>query len=343
MALSLTPRGEDWIRVTEAGLFVEPGGFYVDPARPVDRAVITHGHADHARPNHKAVLATPETLAIMRARYGDAAGGTLEPLPYRRPVTVGGVTVELVPAGHVLGSAQAVLTWRGCRVTVSGDYKRRPDPTCAPFEVVPSDVFVTEATFGLPVFHHPPAEAEIGKLLHAVALNPDRAIVLGVYALGKAQRVIALLRAAGYDRPLFLHGALQALCQLYQDHGVALGELVPATGRAKADFQGQIVLAPPSAIADRWARRLPEPMVAAASGWMRVRQRAKQRGVELPLIISDHADWDELVTTIQEVEAGEIWVTHGREEALVRQAELLGLSARALRLVGRDEEAEDAA
>lgn len=161
--------------------------------------------------------------------------------------------------------------------------------------------------------------------------------------MGKAQRVIALLRGAGYDRPIYVHGALQALCQLYEDQGVRLGPLLPATGRDKAAFEGEIVLAPPSAIADRWARRLPDPLVAAASGWMRVRQRAKQRGVELPLIISDHADWGELVTTIQDVQADEIWVTHGREEALVRQAELLGLKARALRLVGREEEGEDAA
>lgn len=343
MTRGKTPRGEDWVRVTPAGLYIEPGDFYVDPARPVDRAVITHGHADHARPNHRAVLATPETLAIMRARYSEAAGGSLQALPYRQPMTLNGVTVEAVPAGHVLGAAQIVLTWQGCRVTVSGDYKRRSDPTCKPFEVVTSDVFITEATFGLPVFHHPPAEAEIARLLHIRTLNPDRAVVLGVYALGKAQRVIALLRGAGYDRPIYVHGALQALCQLYEDQGVRLGPLLPATGRDKAAFEGEIVLAPPSAIADRWARRLPDPLVAAASGWMRVRQRAKQRGVELPLIISDHADWGELVTTIQDVQADEIWVTHGREEALVRQAELLGLKARALRLVGREEEGEDAA
>jgi len=284
------------------------------------------------------VLATPETLAIMRQRYGDAAGGSHQALAYGETATLGEVEVTLVPAGHVLGSAQAVLDWRGCRVVVSGDYKRRPDPTCAPFEPVPCDVFITEATFGLPVFRHPPADAEIAKLLHSIAVFPERAHVVGVYALGKAQRVIRLLRAAGWDRPIWIHGALRGLCDLYRELGVDLGELRPATGVKKGELVGQIVLAPPSAIADRWARRLPDPVVAAASGWMRVRQRAKQRGVELPMVISDHADWDELTATIEEVGAGEVWVTHGREEALVHWATVNGRKARALRLVGYEED-----
>jgi putative mRNA 3-end processing factor len=274
----------------------------------------------------------------MRQRYGEAAGGSLQPLEYGTPLRLGEVDLKLVPAGHVLGSAQAVLEHKDCRVVVSGDYKRREDPTCAGFEVVPCDVFVTEATFGLPVFRHPPPERELARLFHSLDLFPERAHVVGVYALGKCQRLLALLRRSGYDRPIYLHGALAGLCDLYRAHGIDLGALRPATAAAKEEMRGQIVLAPPSAIADRWARRLPDPVVAAASGWMRVRQRAKQRGVELPMVISDHADWDELCATMTDTGAGEIWVTHGREEALVHQAGKLGLEARALALVGFEED-----
>ncbi len=334
------PHPERWIRVTPQGLHVVPGDFHVDPVRPVERAVITHGHADHARPGHDKVLATPETLAIMAARYGDNAGAGRQALAYGERVTIGEVTVWLAPAGHVLGSAQAVLEWRGSRVVVSGDYKRRRDPTCPPFEPVPCDVFVTEATFGLPVFRHPDDAGEVAKLLHSLEVFPERSHVVGVYALGKAQRLIRLLREAGWERPIYVHGALQALCDLYEDLGVALGPLEPATAKAKAEMAGALVLAPPSAIADRWARRLSDPVTAMASGWMRVRQRAKQRGVELPLIISDHADWDELNRTLDEVGAPEVWVTHGNEEALVHHATERGFRARALSVVGLGEEDE---
>jgi putative mRNA 3-end processing factor len=246
--------------------------------------------------------------------------------------------VTLRPAGHVLGSAQAVIEYRGSRVVVSGDYKRRRDPTCAPFEPVPCDLFITEATFGLPVFRHPPDRHEIDKLLHSLRLYPERCQLVGVYGLGKCQRVIALLREAGYDAPLYLHGALAGLCELYERLGVRLGPLRPATGAARSALAGQIVLAPPSASTDRWSRRLPEPVAAMASGWMRVKQRAKASGVELPLVISDHADWDELTQTLVAVGAPEIWVTHGREEALVHYANGLGFNARALALIGYEDE-----
>ena len=332
------PHPESWFRVTPSGLYCEPGDFFVDPTRPVDRAVITHGHGDHARPGNRHVLATPETIAIMQARYGDDAGGSLQQASYRETMTINGVGVTLVPAGHVLGSAQAVLEHQGSRVVVSGDYKRRRDPTCAPFEPQHCDVFVTEATFGLPVFRHPPDRHEIERLLHSLRLFPERCQLVGVYALGKCQRVIALLREAGYDEPIYIHGALVELCALYERFGVALGPLLPATGAAKADLAGKIVLAPPGAIADRWSRRLPDPVSAMASGWMRVKQRAKARGIELPLVISDHADWDELTQTLVDTGAPEIWVTHGNEEALVHYATGIGLKARALALVGYEDE-----
>jgi putative mRNA 3-end processing factor len=274
----------------------------------------------------------------MRERYGEAAGGSLQSLAYGETLAVGDVTVRLVPAGHVLGSAQIVFEYRGSRVVVSGDYKRRLDPTCAPFELCTCDVFITEATFGLPVFRHPPDTREIDKLLHSLALFPERCHLVGVYALGKCQRVLALLRQAGYQQPVYLHGALIKLVELYESLGVRLGPVLPVSGVAREALKGRIVLAPPSATADRWSRRLPDPLFAMASGWMRVRQRAKARGVELPLVISDHADWDELTATIDEVAADEIWVTHGREEALVHYAVQKGYRARALTLAGFEED-----
>ncbi|MEO0394270.1 MAG: ligase-associated DNA damage response exonuclease [Pseudomonadota bacterium] len=345
MAIPAAPHPESWVEIRPEGLYITPGDFYVDPVRPVDHAVVTHGHADHARPGHKKVLATNATLEIMQVRYGDGSGDTKQVLDYGESQRIGEVTVTMAPAGHVLGSAQIILDYKGSRLVVSGDYKRRHDPTCAGFEVVPCDVFVTEATFGLPVFRHPPVDREVDRLFQSMRLYPERCHVIGAYALGKAQRVISHIRAGGYDAPIYIHGALKNLCDLYGRHGVALGDLRPATIRGddkmtKDDFRGQIVLAPPGAIQDRWSRRLPDPVVCLASGWMTVRQRAKQRGVELPLVMSDHADWDELCQTFEDVDAPEIWVTHGREEAIVHHCQLHGRRARALALIGFEDEAE---
>jgi putative mRNA 3-end processing factor len=338
------PHPGTWLRVLPEGLYCEPGGFHVDPVRPVDRAVITHAHSDHARPGHGAVLASRETLALMDQRMGEGrAGASQQALPYGEPITLGEVRTWIEPAGHVLGSSQVAMEWRGTRVVVSGDYKREPDPTCRPFVPVPCDVFVTEATFALPVFRHPPAEEEVGKLLASVALFPERTHVVGAYALGKAQRLIALLRQAGWERPIYVHGAVAAVCGAYERLGVPLGDLRPATVSAKAEMQGGIVIAPPSAVADRWARRFADPVACAASGWMQVRQRARMKGVELPLVISDHADWDALNATLDEVAAPEVWVTHGREEALIHEAAKRGIRGRALRLIGYGDEDEEAA
>jgi putative mRNA 3-end processing factor len=323
-----------------AGLYCAPGDFYIDPVRPVERAVITHGHSDHARAGHGAVVATAETLAIMAARYGADFAGATEAVRYGQTIARDGVEITLVPAGHVLGSAQAVLRHKGMTLVVSGDYKRRRDPTCPPFEVVPCDVFVTEATFGIPVFHFPVAADEIARLIKSVAQFPERTHLVGAYALGKAQRIIRLLREAGYDAPLYMHGAMQSMNALYARFGVDLGPLSAATvdkGK-KGDFAGAIVIAPPSAIDDRWSRRFADPLPAFASGWMRVRARARQRQVELPLVISDHADWSELTQTITEINPGDVWITHGGEDALLRWAELKGIKARALSLVGYDED-----
>jgi len=325
----------DWIEPHPHGLYVRPADAWIDPARACERALVTHGHGDHARGGHGAVWATPETLAIMDARYGPQQG---RPAAYGETLRLGETEVTFLPAGHVLGSAQILLEHAGERVIVSGDYKRRPDPTCEPFLVTPCDVFVTEATFGLPVFRHPETHDELDKLLAALRANPQRCVLVGAYALGKAQRVIRELRVMGFDDPIYLHGALQRLCDLYVQHGIDLGEVRPATGVAKAELQGRIILAPPGALNDRWSRRLPDPITAMASGWMRVRQRARQRNVELPLILSDHADWDELTRTIIEVSPREVWVTHGREDALVHWCRTRQIKARALELLGYEDE-----
>jgi putative mRNA 3-end processing factor len=330
---------EAWLKPV-AGLLCVPGGFHVDPTRAVDRAIITHGHSDHARPGHGAVLATPETIAVMKARMGESCAGSFQALRYGEPLSLGGVTVRLVPAGHILGSAQVVIEHAGQRAVISGDYKRRHDPTAAPFELVRCDLFVTEATFGLPVFRHEPDASEIAKLLASLRAFTDRTHVIGAYSLGKAQRLIVLLRAAGYDRPIWLHGALKSMCDLYESLGVALGPLA-LVADAPNKLPGEIVLCPPSELKDRWSRRLTNPVTAYASGWMRVRARARQSGVELPLVISDHCDWPELIETIDETDAEEVWVTHGREDALVHQIGLMGKRGRALALLGyEDEEGE---
>ena len=334
-------RPQDLLCPKPEGLYCAPGDFYIDPVRPVARAVITHGHSDHARAGHGAVLATDATLDIMAERYGLAFAESRQAAAYGEAIACDGVEVTLVPAGHVLGSAQVVVRWQGLTMVVSGDYKRRRDPTCPAFQPVPCDVFISEATFALPVFRHPYDRHEIARLLRSVAQFPERTHLVGAYALGKAQRIIALLREAGWSRPIYVHGALERLNALYGRHGVDLGPLEPATTSDKADFAGEMVIAPPSALQDRWSRRFPDPVTAFASGWMRVRARARQRSVELPLIISDHADWDELTATVDELRPGELWITHGREEALARWAELHGVAARALALVGYEEEDED--
>lgn len=329
-------RADPILLPTEAGLYCPEGDFHIDPLRPVARALITHGHSDHARPGHGAVLATRQTLDIMRLRMGpDFAGSTQVAAGEMR---LGGVSVGFHPAGHVLGSSQIAVTSGDCRIVVSGDYTRQPNPTCAPFEAVPCDIFVTEATFGLPVFRFPEPATQVEKLLASMAEFPDRPHLIGAYALGKAQHVIALLRAAGYDAPIAIHGALKTLCDYYVQQGVDLGELVPATAD---EVSAQLVIAPPSAFASLWVQRFRDPVLGFASGWMTVRARARQRGVELPLVISDHVDWPMLTGTLTELGPSEVWVTHGTEDGVIRWCELAQIPARPLRLVGYEDEAEE--
>ncbi|MFD0916990.1 ligase-associated DNA damage response exonuclease [Pseudahrensia aquimaris] len=335
-------RPDDLLHPTPKGLYCPPGDFYIDPVQPVETALITHGHADHARAGHDTVFATQQTLDIMAIRYGADHCTAPHAVDLRETFSLNGVTVGFYPAGHVLGSAQILVEFDGTRIVASGDYKRRKDPTCEPFEPVACDVFITEATFALPVFRHPNDRAEIDKLIASVRQFPESAHLVGVYALGKAQRVISLIRGAGHNAPIYIHGSLAKLCDYYESQGIDLGVLEPATvaNSKKGDFAGAIVLGPPSAFTDKWARRFPDPITCFCSGWMQVRQRAKQRGVELPIILSDHCDWDELLDTILEVAPKEVWVTHGRDDALVRWCTMNNIKARPLHLVGYEDENE---
>ena len=321
------PAPFSWIEPHPHGIRVVPADAWVDPSIAVDRALVTHGHADHARGGHGATVATPETLAIMALRYRTGEGpdgGEARPVEYGETHRLpGGVDATYIPAGHVLGSAQVLLEHAGERVIVTGDYKRRADPTCPPFEVTPvrhpgdrSDL--------RPAAVHPSADRRRDGQAIASAcrssrpLRARRRLCAGQGAAG--DRRAARRRARRADLPAWRDG--EDVPALRGARRAELGELRLVADATKDEMRGHIVVSPPSALNDRWSRRLPEPITAMASGWMRVRQRARQRNVELPLVISDHADWNELTTTIEEVDPAETWVTHGREEALLRWCQL---------------------
>lgn len=332
----LHPR--EWMEVRPEGLYCKAGDFFVDPVRPVARAIITHGHSDHARSGHTKVIATPDTLAIMACRYGEAFSEHRVELPYRQRMHVGETSVTLYPSGHIFGAAQVLIEHGNARLVISGDYKRTADLTADNFEPVRCDVFVTEATFGLPVFSHPDPQEEIEKLLTSLTVFSKSCHAVGCYPLGKCQRVISELRRAGYDKPIYLHGALAKFTELYEERGIRLGPVERVTKENRKSLAGEIVLCPPSQLTDRWSRSLPDVIPAAASGWMQIRARAKQQRVELPLVISDHCDWHELIETIHETGAGEVWVTHGRDDAVVHYCGKAGFKAQALHLLGYEEE-----
>ena len=335
----------DWIKKTKEGIQVKDGSFFVDPIYSVKKAIITHGHADHARAGHEHVIATLETIEIMKERYGSNFCKKSTELKYHEKLIIEEVEIFLAPAGHVLGSAQVVMNFANQVITVSGDYKRQDDPTCAAFEPIKSDIFITEATFALPVFKHPNANTQINLLIKSIQNFPERCHVIGVYSLGKAQRLIKMLRNNGWHNTIYLHGSLIKICNLYEKFGIDLGVLEPATIQDKPEkphdfYKGKLILAPPSALADRWSRRFPDPILGMASGWMTVKQRAKQRGINLPLILSDHADWNEILTTIKEVSPKEVWITHGAEEALIYECSKNNLTAKALSIIGYESDTD---
>ena len=289
------------------------------------------------------MLATRETLDLMALRLGERFTRERQIATPGEKIRLGEVNVSFHPAGHVLGSAQILIEARGFRIVVSGDYKRARDPTCEPFAPLSCDAFITEATFGLPVFRHPDASAEVARLMTSLRLFPERAHLVGAYSLGKAQRVMALIREAGWDRPIYMHRAVEKITAYYQREGAPLGDVRAIAEADRGDLAGDIVVCPPTVVGDGWADACSDPVIAIASGWMSVRAFARQRGGQLPLAISDHADWDALRTTILETGCEEVWVTHGAEAALIHWARQLGLNARTLRMAGRGEGGDEAA
>ncbi len=331
----------DLVVLRPEGLYCPPGGFYIDPWRPVDRAVVTHAHADHARTGHRHYLAAAAGAGVLRARLGDIA---LQPLAYGEAVTHQGVRISLHPAGHVLGSAQVRLEHGGQVWVASGDYKVAPDPTCAPFEPVRCDVFITESTFGLPIYRWRPDRdtfADIGAWWRANA-EAGRASLLGCYSFGKAQRILA-----GVDAdigPVLVHGTVEPLNQAYRTAGVALPPTEPATSVSdKAVLHRALVLCPPGAMASTWARRFGDASDAFASGWMQLRGARRRGGYDRGFVLSDHADWPGLMQAIAATGARRIIVTHGSVAVMVRHLSEQGLQAEAFQTAYGDDALEEAA
>ena len=324
----------DLLELTPEGLYCRAGDFHVDPWRPVPRAVVTHGHADHARPGMGVVHAADAGLGLLRWRLGESQA--LAGHAYGERFDLGAARVTLHPAGHVLGSAQVRIEVDGQVWVVSGDYKRDDDPTCAAFDVVPCDTFITEATFGLPVYRWRPTTevaAEIRDWWNACAARGEAALLL-CYALGKAQRILCELArlSGGLDREVLLHGAMVPGVSIYRDAGVLLPPTRPLSDEARGkDLAGALVLAPPSAVGSPWMRRFKSVSVGFASGWMQLRGNRRRRGVDRGFVVSDHADWDSLRRTCRETGARRVLATHGNTEALVRVLRDEGIDAAALK------------
>ena len=328
----------DLVVARPEGLFCEPGNFYIDPWRPVERAIITHGHADHSRTGHGHYLAHRAGEGILRTRLGDI---NLQTLPYGEPLVHNGVTISLHPAGHVLGSSQVRLAYRGEVWVASGDYKVEADATCTPFEPVRCNTFITESTFGLPIYRWQPQQQiydEINQWWRTNAAN-GRASVLFCYSFGKAQRILS-----GVDPsigPIVCHGAAEPLNRVYREAGVALPPTHLVTEIAdKASLKQALVLAPPSAGGSPWIKRFGDYSDAFASGWMLLRGARRRRAVDRGFVLSDHADWPGLMEAIKQTEAQRIIVTHGQIGVMVRWLQQNGLEAGAFRTEYGDEDDE---
>lgn len=319
---------EPLVQVTRQGLYCERGGFHIDPWRPVERAVLTHAHSDHARPGSARYLATTSSLGILRRRLG--ADAVVEGMAYGEERMVGGVRVSLHPAGHVLGSAQVRLEADGEVWVVAGDYKRAADPSCEPFEVVRCHTFVSEATFALPIYRWAPGAEVAHEIFTWWEQNRAAGInsMVFAYAFGKAQRILAEL-TRWTDRPVIAHGAVEALVECYREAGVAM---VPTTRLGEAErrvkFAGELIVAPPSAFGSAWMRRFQPLQTGFASGWMRVRGVRRRKGYDRGFVLSDHADWPDLLRTVDECGAEQVIATHGFAETLARALRDRGKQAR---------------
>lgn len=340
-ALGLAETMPDLLVSTEQGLYCPAGDFHVDPWTGVDRAVVTHGHADHARWGSRAYLCTVESEGILRQRLGPDA--PLDVAAYGEIRTVNGVRVSLHPAGHILGSAQVRVEHRGEVWVVTGDYKHRPDPTSAPYEPVPCHVLITESTFGLPVYRWPDPEEVFREMKAWWRTNRDegRTSVVFAYSLGKAQRVLAGLEA---EAPILVHGAVKKLNEVYEAAGIRLPEHRYADVESCREHRGQaLVVAPPSAGGSTWMRRFGPVSTAFASGWMMVRGNRRRRGADRGFVLSDHVDWPALLATVKESGAERIGITHGFVPTVVRYLRDQGLDAWAVptRFRGESDDGDD--
>jgi putative mRNA 3-end processing factor len=320
----------DLVVSTSQGLYCAAGDFYIDPWASADRAVITHAHGDHLKWGSASYLLAAPGERLARLRLPEDA--RLQPVAYGEKVMFGPVQVSLHPAGHILGSSQIRIEHGGEVWVVSGDYKRDPDPTCAPFEVVPCDVFISEATFALPFYRWNDTRDTARDIHQWWTRNRERGVasVLFAYALGKAQRVLAELTAFT-DEPVFLHGSVLALTEVYRDAGVHMLPVQPATVAGARSYAGALVMAPPSAAGSTWMRRFGDHSTGFCSGWMRVRGDRRRRGYDRGFVLSDHADWPSLLRTFQETGARRILLTHGHSDTMVRYLRERGVDAAPLR------------
>ncbi|MEO1619665.1 MAG: ligase-associated DNA damage response exonuclease [Cyanobacteria bacterium J06632_3] len=304
------------ITVRPEGLYCEAGNFYIDPWKPVDTALITHAHADHAYSGHQTYYATAISEGILHRRLGKDIA--LNGVEYGEKIKLGNTWVSFHSAGHVLGSAQVRIEHKGEVWVASGDYKRDSDPSCAPFEVVECDAFITEATFGLPIYHWEGGEVTAEQIYRWWQNDPSRPSLLFCYAFGKAQRVLAELTKFT-DKTVYLHGAVHNLTEIYRDVGVDMVPTVPVSQMEKSyKFTGDLIIAPPSGHRSSWMKRFKRPQTAFASGWMAVRGNRRRRGYERGFVLSDHADWPGLIKTIEQTKAKTIYVTHGQNDVLAR-------------------------
>lgn len=321
----------DLVQLRPEGLYCPAGDFHIDPWRPVPRAVITHAHGDHAQGGSGLYHCARDGAALLACRLG--AEAPLAPHHYAEAFTLGNARVSMHPAGHILGSAQVRIECGGEVWVVSGDYKRDPDPTCAPFEPLRCDAFITEATFGFPVYRWPDTSQVAAEILEwwDECRAANRAAVLYCYALGKAQRLLAEL-AKLTDRRVLLHGAMTRMVEIYREAGIVMlpTQTVSEQGKA-AEFAGELILAPPSAAGSPWMRRFGNASTGFASGWMQLRGNRRRRGYDRGFVVSDHADWPGLLRTVEETGAARVLATHGNSEPLVQTLRERGVAAETLR------------
>lgn len=328
------------MNILDSRLNIKPLNIFIDPQYPVEKAIISHAHADHAKSGHDKVLATKETIDIMKIRYGENCAKSFQVINYGESLKINDVDITLYPAGHILGSAQILINFKGQKTLVTGDYKTVDDKISTPFELIKCNTLVSEATFGLPIFRHPNANEEIKKIITSLNNNSRSTHLIGCYALGKAQRVISLLRDSGYKETIFIHGALEKICRYYMNNNIKLGNLEKISNLKDFDLKNNVVIAPPSALKDRWSRRFKNKISSQASGWLSIKQRVKQNQIEIPLVISDHSDWNELTKTITNTRAEKVLLTHGNEEALVYWCKKKGIDAFPLSIHGMKEKVE---